>query len=234
MPKKNGRKKRENKRIPQRAVITACMPVKGKDASFGYKKASHKMKIIVGLGNPGLSYRNTRHNAGFLAVKALAKKHGLGIRKRGFKGTYGVGSILKREVILFEPMTYMNLSGEAVNAVCSSKLKHPEDLIVISDDISLPFGEIRLREKGSSGGHNGLQSIIDNMGSDFARLRMGIGSENLPKDVARYVLAPFSRAERTVLGEMLEKSVECVETWLESGIKTAMNICNKGIAAKNK
>lgn len=175
------------------------------------------MKVVVGLGNPGLRYRKTRHNIGFMALNTLAKKHRLAIKKKGFGGVYGIGRISREEVILFEPLTYMNSSGEALKAVCSSHLADRDDLLVVSDDLDLPFGVLRLKEKGSSGGHNGLQSIIDKMGTDFARLKVGIGTENRLEDAAAYVLASFSRQERASLPEILDATVERIETWIVSG-----------------
>ncbi len=185
------------------------------------------MKIIVGLGNPGLRYRNTRHNAGFLAIKALSRKYRLAVRKKGFGGEYGTGHIARQEVMLFQPLTYMNLSGGAVKAVCSSRLAEKSDLLVISDDVNLPLGRIRLREKGSSGGHNGLRSVIDMMGPDFARLRIGVGRSGLVEDMSVYVLSPFPRRERAALDEVLGKAVECVETWLAKGTEEAMRRCGQ-------
>jgi PTH1 family peptidyl-tRNA hydrolase len=184
------------------------------------------MKIIVGLGNPGLRYRSTRHNAGFMVLKALAKKYRMSIRKKGFQGVYGVGRILDKEVMLFEPLTFMNRSGGAVKAVCSSKLEEDKDLLVVSDDFNIPLGTIRLREKGSAGGHNGLQSVIENIGPDFARLRIGIGAGEASGDMSSYVLSPFPRVERPVLEEMLVSAVTMIETWLEKGVKEAMNSHN--------
>jgi peptidyl-tRNA hydrolase, PTH1 family len=181
------------------------------------------MKIIVGLGNPGFRYRNTRHNAGFMAVKALSKKYGIALRHRGFHGVYGVGRVLGQEVMLFEPRTYMNLSGEAVGAVCSSKLQEKKDLLVIVDDISLPFGSVRLRENGSAGGHNGLKSIIEFLGQDFARLRMGIRTDEEPTgDLAGFVLSPFRRKDREGLEDMIERAAECTGIWASDGASKAM------------
>ena len=185
------------------------------------------MKIIIGLGNPGLRYRGTRHNVGFLVLKDLAKKHRISIRRKGFAGIYGVGRARRQEVMLFRPLTYMNLSGEAVKAVCSSKLSDKKDLLVVSDDFNLSLGRIRLRNKGSSGGHNGLQSIIEKIGPDFARLRLGVGTGKAVKDLAPYVLSPFPRAERPALNEMRERAVECIETWLAEGTKKAMDRYNR-------
>jgi peptidyl-tRNA hydrolase, PTH1 family len=178
-----------------------------------------KMKIIIGLGNPGFRYRNTRHNVGFLAVQGLAKKYKINIKKKGFGGVYGIGRIKREEVMLFKPMTFMNLSGEAVNSLYSSKLDDISDLLIINDDISMPLGTTRMREKGSSGGHNGLKSIIENIGSDFARFKIGIGSENQIDDVSRYVLSNFTRKQRKVLDEMLEETMVNIENWIEKGIR---------------
>ncbi len=184
------------------------------------------MKIIVGLGNPGLRYKNTRHNAGFMALAVLSKQYRIPIRKRGFRGKYGIGRVGGKEVVLFEPLTYMNLSGEAVEAICSSKLEKKSDLLVITDDVNLPVGRIRLRQKGSSGGHNGLQSIAGEIGPDFSRLRIGVGREAEIENMSAYVLANFSRSEKAVLNEILPKVAECADVWLKKGIKEAMNRYN--------
>lgn len=184
------------------------------------------MKIIIGLGNPGFRYRNTRHNVGFLLIKALSKKYKISIKNRGFSGLYGVGRINQEEVMLFQPLTYMNLSGQAVKAVVSSKLKEKENLIVVSDDLNLPLGSIRLREKGSAGGHNGLKSIIDKIGQDFTRLRIGISSGMVPEDTSTYVLASFPRKERKELENSLIRAVECIEMWIDEGTKKSMNLYN--------
>ncbi|MGB2599996.1 MAG: aminoacyl-tRNA hydrolase [Candidatus Omnitrophota bacterium] len=184
------------------------------------------MKIVVGLGNPGFKYRNTRHNIGFRILDLLAKKYRLGIKKKAFQGIYGVGRVAGREAMLFKPMTYMNLSGEAVHAVCSSHLEDKEDILVVTDDADLPFGSIRFRKQGSSGGHNGLQSIIERMGPDFARLRVGIRSTERVEDMAAYVLSPFPRKIRPELDNILENAADCIETWLEKGAKEAISRYN--------
>ncbi|MFQ5952320.1 MAG: aminoacyl-tRNA hydrolase [Candidatus Omnitrophota bacterium] len=175
------------------------------------------MKIVVGLGNPGFRYRNTKHNIGFKVLDLLAKKHRLSIKKKGYQGVYGTGRITGKEVTLFKPLTYMNLSGGAVEAICSSRLRDKKDLLVVADDFSLPLGSIRLREKGSSGGHNGLESIIDRIGPDFFRLKVGITAGERIDDASSYVLSPFPRKVRPLLGDVLEKAVENIEKWLENG-----------------
>jgi PTH1 family peptidyl-tRNA hydrolase len=184
------------------------------------------MKIIAGLGNPGLRYRNTRHNVGFLVLKELAKRHRFNIRKKAFGGRYGIGRIAGLEVMLFEPVTYMNLSGESVKAACSRHLETMEDLLVISDDVALPLGSVRLRSKGSSGGHNGLQSIIDLMGPDFNRLRVGVGREGEIEDMTAYVLSSFPRRDRKDLEKAIQKAADCAEIWLKEGTTAAMGRYN--------
>ena len=148
------------------------------------------------------------------------------MKRRGFNGIYGTGKILGQEVVLFKPLTYMNLSGEAVKAVTESRLEDKKDLLVVSDDAALPFGTVRMREKGSSGGHNGLKSIIALMGNDFARLRMGLGTQKEGEDLASYVLSPFSRAERKEFDDAVGTAVACAETWLEKGVRKAMELYN--------
>ena len=197
------------------------------DLIRGERLRTKPMKIIVGLGNPGFRYRNTRHNAGFIVIKALSKKYRINVKKKGFNGIYGIGRIENKEIMLFQPLTYMNLSGGPVKAGCSSRLSQIRDLLVVSDDFSIPLGTVRLREKGSSGGHNGLKSIIEYIGADFARLRIGIKTDILPEDKAKYVLSSFNRAEKSSLIKAVEKSVECIETWIQEGTKKAMSRFNQ-------
>lgn len=184
------------------------------------------MKIIVGLGNPGLKYKNTRHNIGFLVLKVLSKRHGIPVKKKAFKGLYGIGRIAAQEVMLFEPMTYMNLSGQAVKEAIYAKLECRAGLLVISDDTNLAFGNIRLRSAGSSGGHNGLASIIEEIGPDFARLRVGIKREEKIHDMADYVLSSFSRGEKALLTGVLGKAADAAENWASYDIKAAMSKYN--------
>ena len=184
------------------------------------------MKIIVGLGNPGLKYKNTRHNIGFNVIDEIAKKHKCPIKKKAYGGAYGIAKIFGDQVLLFKPLTYMNLSGEAVASVCASKLEDRENLLVVTDDADLDLGVLRIKRKGSSGGHNGLKSIIENMGSEFARLRIGVGRSEFDAELASHVLSLFSRKDSGTLNQTMEKAVECVETWLKTGIKEAMNQFN--------
>ena len=180
------------------------------------------MKIIAGLGNPGKGYKNTRHNAGFMVIKEISQKHGILLKKKAFGGLYGFGKIFGKEVILFEPQTYMNLSGEAVNAVCARHLEKREDLLVINDDTALTLGTIRIREKGSSGGHNGLKSIIQYIGTDFARLRVGVGKGGPLIDMKDHVLSDFLSEEGKVLDEVIRRAAMCAEKWISEGLKRAM------------
>ncbi len=186
------------------------------------------MKVIAGLGNPGSKYSGTRHNAGFKVVDALAEKYGISLKRRGFGGVYGVGKAAGEELVLFKPQTYMNLSGDAVNAVCSRYLDSIEGLLIICDDVVLPLGMVRLRKRGSSGGHNGLRSIIEHFGTEFARLRVGVRGETPVFDMKSYVLSDFLPEEREMAGETFQKAVFCLEKWLSGGIEEAMRGCNKG------
>ncbi|MCK4852315.1 MAG: aminoacyl-tRNA hydrolase, partial [Candidatus Omnitrophica bacterium] len=163
------------------------------------------MKIIAGLGNPGFRYRNTRHNIGFRVLEAFAEKHRCRIKRKAFRGIYGTGVVSGQEVMLFKPLTYMNLSGEAVGEVCSSRFGGKSDLLVVSDDLNLPLGVLRLREKGSAGGHNGLRSIGERIGADFSRLRVGIGGQDVSGDMTSFVLSPFPRRDRPLLEDAVKK-----------------------------
>ncbi len=158
------------------------------------------MKYILGIGNPGREYDKTRHNVGFQLVDRLVKAG----KTKG--------------LTLAKPATYVNRTGEYVN---QKKIQGP-DLLVVCDDVNLPLGTLRLRAKGSSGGHKGLQSIIDALGDgEFARLRIGVGSEKMPKDLAKFVLAPFTRAEATKLETVLDRETSVCETWFKSGLDEA-------------
>ena len=184
------------------------------------------MKIIVGLGNPGLKYRGTRHNTGFLVIDELAKRYRVRVNKKKYGGVCGSGKVQGEEVLLFKPLTFMNLSGGAVSAAVSDKLTSKEDLLVISDDFNLPLGEIRLRAKGSSGGHNGLRSTIERVGEEFARLRIGVGADRHIEDASSFVLASFTRREKPLLAEAVQNAAGCVETWLTEGVQKAMSRYN--------
>ena len=165
------------------------------------------MNIIVGLGNPTREYENTRHNIGFMAIDALAEKYNISVLDCKHKALIGKGIINGNKVVLVKPLTYMNLSGEAVRAVIDYyKADAESELIVIYDDVSLDVGQLRIRKKGSAGGHNGIKNIIAHLGHDvFMRIKIGVGEKPKGYDLADYVLGHFSKDELGVMKESLEK-----------------------------
>lgn len=184
--------------------------------------------LIVGLGNPGKAYDETRHNIGFQVLKAYAQKKGLVFRETtGFVGELAQGRFYEKKVVLLLPLTYMNSSGEAVS-VCSRYFEvASESLLVVCDDIALPFGALRLKAQGSSGGHNGLKSIEQHLGTqEFPRLRVGIG-EKKGEILTEHVLGKFTAEERKDLPEIIERSIEAIELWLSAGIDSAMRAVNR-------
>ncbi|MFH1791132.1 MAG: aminoacyl-tRNA hydrolase [Candidatus Omnitrophota bacterium] len=188
------------------------------------------MKLIVGLGNPGFRYRNTRHNVGFMAVSHIAHKHGIRLKKRLYNGLAGEGRIAGKNVLLLLPQGFMNLSGESVKPA-AGRLGGIEDMIICYDDKDLRLGRIRFREKGSSGGHKGVGSIIESLGTgEFSRLRIGIHPDNGIEDTSEFVLRPFTKGEKTVLDSVLDVTVSGIETWIKSGIGACMNRYNGACA----
>lgn len=186
------------------------------------------MKLIVGLGNPGPRYRNTRHNVGFLVVKEIRDRFGISTRKKIYKGLFGKGSIENEETGLFLPQTYMNLSGEAVREMAKLEKIEPENLLVIYDDIDLKFGFMRLKKKGSAGGHKGLESIIRSLDtSEFPRLRIGIGKDHKVSNVVKFVLNSFDSKERPLLKDVINRATECAVTWTREGPEKAMTRFNR-------
>lgn len=185
------------------------------------------MHIIVGLGNPGKQYEFTRHNAGYLFIDYLAAKHGIKVNKIKFKGLSGEGNIAGEKVLLLKPTTFMNLSGESLlEAVRFYKVDYA-DVIVVYDDISLPVGALRIREKGSAGGHNGIKNIIYLSGKDsFPRIRLGIESTH-QHDLADFVLSKFSEDELKQFSESVEQAADAVEYMLKGDTQKAMNLYNK-------
>lgn len=186
------------------------------------------MYIIVGLGNPGREYVNTRHNAGYMVVDALAEKCGIDVLEKKHKALIGKGVVAGQKCILMKPLTYMNLSGESVTDACQYyKIDPASELIVISDDISLDVGKLRIRKKGSAGGHNGLKNIIAHLGNDtFMRLKVGVGNKPPRMDLADYVLGHFTEDERKLMGEAAERGAEAIEAILTEGPDKAMNLFN--------
>jgi peptidyl-tRNA hydrolase, PTH1 family len=188
------------------------------------------MRLIVGLGNPGAEYEWSRHNLGFMLIDKLANDAGVEVKRRECSALVGRGEIARRQVKLVKPQTYMNLSGEAVSCLFAKhKLHEPgENLVVISDDLALPFGCIRIRARGSAGGHNGLKSIIASIGTnEFIRLRIGIAPEHPIHDPKRFVLDSFPPAARPEVEEVLERSAEALVAILRDGVLKAMTKYNR-------
>ncbi len=184
------------------------------------------MYIIVGLGNPGKQYENTRHNMGFLVVDLLAEKFNIEVNKIKFKALVGEGRIAGQKVLLVKPQTYMNLSGEAVRQAMDFYKIDPEELIVIYDDIDIPTGTFRIRKKGSSGTHNGMRNIFQHIQTnDFPRIRVGIGSGK-KENLIGYVTGGISKSEKELLEDALTKSADAAACIIEKGIDKAMNEYN--------
>jgi PTH1 family peptidyl-tRNA hydrolase len=184
--------------------------------------------IIVGLGNPGPRYENTRHNIGFRVVEELARKHGLSFTKTESRALVASGAILGKRALLAKPMTYMNISGDAVAPLARFYKVEPANLLVIADDLDIPPGTLRLRKTGSSGGQNGLKHIIERLGTqDIPRLRVGIGRPPGRMDAAAYVLTPFTKGDEEMTAvEAVDRAVKMIETWLTDGIDLAMSRYN--------
>lgn len=189
------------------------------------KGTIHNMKIIAGLGNPTDQYKGTRHNVGFMAIDKLSEAEGITVNQHKHKAMTGSGFIAGQRVLLMKPLTYMNLSGESIRAAADFYKVEPEDILIIYDDISLEPGMLRIRKKGSAGGHNGIKSIIKHLGCDtFPRIRVGIGGEKHPgQDLADYVLGHFSGEEKELLDEALDKAVKAAELIAADEIDEAMN-----------
>ena len=187
------------------------------------------MYIIVGLGNPGKEYENTRHNAGFNSIDVLADKYNINIREAEHKALVGKGYIEGQKVILVKPQTYMNNSGEAVREITDYYKVDPEsELIVLYDDISLPVGALRIRDKGSAGGHNGIKSIIQHLGTQvFLRIKVGVGDKNPNMDLVNHVLGHFDKDDSAVMKESFAKAAEAAVMMLGGDIEKAMNIYNQ-------
>ncbi|RAL23176.1 aminoacyl-tRNA hydrolase [Thermoflavimicrobium daqui] len=185
------------------------------------------MKFIVGLGNPGTKYQLTRHNIGFWVIDQLSEKWGIPVTKEKWKSLVGEGTVHGEKVILMKPLTFMNLSGEAVRPALDYLKGNIEDLVVIYDDLDLPLGQIRLRLKGSAGGHNGMKSIISHIGTqEFKRIKIGIDRPPVKISVPDYVLSPFSKEELSLAQEAAQISANAVDVWIYSNFLEAMNRFN--------
>lgn len=182
------------------------------------------MKAIVGLGNPGPEYEGTRHNVGFAVVEELARRWHA--KLKSWKSIANVGLLPGRDALLAEPMTFMNASGEAVGRIAGFYKIDPPDLLIVVDEVQLPLGRLRLRASGSAGGHNGLKSVIAHVGSDFPRLRIGVGRGDPRWDLTNHVLSRFQRDELEAAGNAVSRAADAVETFVEQGIGPAMNRFN--------
>lgn len=187
-----------------------------------------RRRIIVGLGNPGKQYAYNRHNAGFMVVDRLAERHGLKFARMMHKGLVALGEIEGHKVALVKPQTFMNLSGESVVPIVKFYKSEPGELLVVYDELDLPAGQLRMRPKGGSGGHNGMKSIIARLGNgDFPRLRVGVGRPPGRRDPKDFLLDDFTRDELTALEPTFDRAVEGIRRWLTDGIDNAMNFVNK-------
>jgi len=188
------------------------------------------VKIIVGLGNPGVHYQWTRHNVGFRVVDQLSEVQRIPICFRRFKAHYGIGRIHSQDVVLVKPLTFMNLSGEAVRKIANTFSVEKEDLIVVHDDLDLALGRLRVKRKGGDGGHQGVRSIIEAMGGNtFLRLKVGIGRPPRGVDPADYVLSSFVEEDELEIRSTLSKAAETVEVILSEGVDAAVNQLQKKV-----
>jgi peptidyl-tRNA hydrolase, PTH1 family len=187
------------------------------------------MRLIVGLGNPGRQYDETPHNMGFLALDALAGRSGIRITRREAQSLVGRGELAGQTVRLAKPQTMMNLSGVAVRMLLAKYECDPAQMIVLVDDVDLPWGMLRIRERGSAGTHNGMKSVVEAVGTEFIRIRLGVGPEKVWGDLRDYVLQPMKRAEREMAAQMVADASEAVELILTEGVSKAMTRFNRRV-----
>ena len=186
------------------------------------------MKCIIGLGNPGRKYAKTRHNIGFMVLDELEKRQSIRLDKHKFKCDYQIETFGTEKVLFIRPQTFMNLSGEGVRPLLDFYKVDYHNVLVIYDDLDLPTGKIRLREKGGHGGHNGIRSLIDHLGTkDFKRLRIGIGRPEDRTPVVNYVLKPFAKAEMAEVNLSIEKAADASEAWFNQSFNEVMNEYNR-------
>jgi PTH1 family peptidyl-tRNA hydrolase len=184
------------------------------------------VKLVVGLGNPGAKYHGTRHNIGFAVADELAKRGRVEFEAAPVDAL--MARWRQRETLIAKPMTFMNASGEAVGGLLRYFKIDPADLLVVVDEVQLPLARLRARARGSAGGHNGLKSIVDHLGPDFARLRIGVGRGDARRDLADHVLATFDRDEADEVARMTVRAADAAETFITSGIEAVMNQYNGG------
>lgn len=191
------------------------------------KEDDKVMYIIAGLGNPTKEYEKTRHNVGFEVIDVLADMLHTTVEEKKFKGCYGRGFLGGEKVLLLKPQTFMNLSGESVRAAANFYKVDPEHIIIIYDDISLDVGQLRIRKKGSAGGHNGIKNIIAHLGTqEFPRIKVGVGDKPKKMDLADYVLSRFSKEDRVLMEDAFKEAARAVEVMIAGGVDTAMNQFN--------
>ena len=192
-----------------------------------FKKTAGVDWIVVFLGNPGEKYKNTRHNAGFMAAEAVEARTEARIDRLKFKALTGMAQVGQKRLFLMKPQTYMNLSGQAVREAMAFYKVPLERVLVVSDDVTLPLGKLRIRREGSAGGHNGLKDIIARCGGEgFPRIKIGVGSPENGADLVDWVLMPFSQAEMTGMRDAARRAAEAVEVIVQEGIDKAMNRFN--------
>lgn len=185
------------------------------------------MYIIVGLGNPGAKYENTRHNVGFMVLDELAKSNGIDITKLKYKALIGDGQINGKKVLLVKPQTFMNLSGDAISQIVNFYKCDHDKLLVVYDDLDIGLGSIRIRKNGSAGTHNGMRSVVLRLGfTDFPRIRVGIGDFG-NKDIVDFVIGDFSKNEKEIVDETISEAVKAIECFVKDGIDLSMNRYNK-------
>lgn len=191
------------------------------------------MFVIAGLGNPTAQYEGTRHNVGFDVIDALADQYNISVTERKGRAFCGKGIIAGQKVLLVKPQTYMNLSGESIRAIADFyKIDVETEFLVIFDDVSLDVGQLRIRKKGSAGGHNGIKSIISHLGtSEFMRIKVGVGEKPKEYDLADYVLGHFTKEEKEVMAEGYKRAVKAVEMLVVGDVEAAMNEYNKKVNA---
>ena len=191
------------------------------------KEDDRVMYIIAGLGNPTREYEKTRHNVGFEVIDVLADMLGTTVEEKKFKGCYGRGIIGGEKVLLLKPQTFMTLSGESIRAASDFYKVDPEHIIIIYDDISLDVGQLRIRKKGSAGGHNGIKNIIAHLGTqEFPRIKVGVGDKPKKMDLADYVLSRFSKEDRAAMEDAFKEAAKAVEVMITEGMDIAMNQFN--------
>lgn len=185
------------------------------------------MKLIIGLGNPGKQYEQTRHNVGFMVIDKLSKELSIPLDRNKFNGIYGIGHISGEKIILLKPLTYMNLSGECIRPLMDYYEINDDELVVIYDDLDLPVGKIRLRSKGSAGGHNGIKSMILHLATqEFNRIRVGIDRPQNGMKISDYVLGRFTKEEEPGIIEAIDRSANACEKWLSTSFIQVMNEYN--------